>query len=393
MNFIKKQNFLKDSEKEFFWSLANKDNNQTLIIFRSLKEIKNIVIYSIYNRLEHHLLEFLDKNKLSPNINKSYLMELKNSAEFRAKKSLITYDKALSFLDDLTNHKINYISLKGISYLEYSKSFKRPIRDIDILVEKKDIEKAVHIAFEHGFRFQNHNAFSKSMLVKNSEIYDLPDLIDNNKICLEIHYKVLIDKKNNECLLSKKMLEEKRAFSIHGKNIQTTNLYLHIAHLIFHSSKKGNFDVGIGSVFDFIYLTKFLKNDCIKKVIEISNLCNFSLEAKTFFEIFIDDPSKKNIMKFTTFKELIFSPNLNTKIQEVFLEKSFLNKVKKIYLLVFVRKDYLKREFNIDKNHIAKVYILRWVRQFKQFNKYLYLILFNSNDFKRKSILIKRFYQ
>ncbi len=391
MTFRNNQDFLKDSEKEFLWSIALDEDHAALKSFEKNPKLDNIINYSINNRIEKNLYCFLKKKNLLNEIDDENISAIKSSIEIRTKKSLATYYKAIKILHEFTTEGITYVSLKGISYLEYSNTFERPIRDIDVLVAFDDIEKAVEIALKNGFRFQNHNKFSNNMIVDNSDVYDLPDLIDENNVCLEIHYKILRDSKLSRCELSNFLFESAKSFSIHGKNIKSSNLSSCISHLIYHTSKKGNFDIGLVSIFDLKFLSKFTSLDDLKEIQRISDKCGFGLESESFLEIIKSKKSSKS--KSYLIKELIFSPNLNIKIQEFFLKKSSYQKLKYIFNSLFVSKKLINREFQRKKGFLVSNYFARWKRQFNQFNSYIYLLIFKREVFKRRSKLINKFYE
>ena len=391
MTFRNNQDFLKDSEKEFLWSIALEEDHSALESLEKNPYLDNIIKYSISNRIENNLYSFLEKNDLLNEIEDKNISAIKRSIEIRAKKSLATYYKAIKILHEFTTEGIKYVSLKGISYLEYSNTFERPIRDIDVLVAFDDIEKAVEIALKNGFRFQNHNTFSNNMIVDNSDVYDLPDLIDENNICLEIHYKILRDSKLSTCELSSFLFESAKSFSIHGKNIKSSNLSSCISHLIYHASKKGNFDIGLVSIFDLKFLSKFTSLEDLNEIQRISNKCGFGLESESFLEIVRSNKSSKG--KSYLIKELIFSPNLNIKVQEFFLKKGPYQKLKYIFKSLFVNKQLINREFQRKKGFLVSYYFARWKRQFNQFNSYIYLLIFKREVFRRRSKLINEFYK
>tara|TARA_A100001388_G_scaffold159362_1_gene118856 strand:+ start:10885 stop:12072 length:1188 start_codon:yes stop_codon:yes gene_type:complete len=393
MSFKNSQDFLKDSEKEFLWALAVNKKEEALRSFKEISEYENIINYTINNRIEHHLYKFLRNYGLLKVIEKKHIHTIRNSIEINAKKSMITYHKGLKILNEFTKNKINYVSLKGFSYLKYSNTFNRPVRDIDVLINLDDIERAVDISIENGFRFRNHKKFSKDMILENTDIYDLPDLVDENNVCLEIHYKILRDSKCLSCNLSKSLFEDVQNFSIHGSNVKTSSLKSTISHLIYHASKKGNFDNGLGSIFDLRFLSEFLSKKDIKQIKSISDECGFRHESESFLEIIQEKNINFSHGNAYLLRELIFSPNINTKIQEFFLKKSLLQKLKNIFILIFASEDKMKREFQSNTKPILSNYLERWARQFKQFKSYIYLLVFKRKIFKKRGELIKNFYK
>tara|TARA_B100000963_G_scaffold284188_1_gene252968 strand:- start:24064 stop:25230 length:1167 start_codon:yes stop_codon:yes gene_type:complete len=387
---MKRKDVLEDFEKDFLWSLATNKQAEAAKILKNNFQLENIIGYCVDNRIEHYFYEFLKDNDLLDLLKKEYIQLIKNSIEIRAKKSLIIYQKAMKILDEFTTKDIKYVALKGMSYVEYSNTFKRPIRDIDVLIDHNDIEKAVDIAFKNGFRFKNHKKFSKDLILNGSDIYDLPDLIDSNNVCLEIHYKILRDSESKTCKLSNNLFKDVKYFSIYGNVIKTSSLSSCISHLIYHASKKGNFDIGIGPIFDLNFLSQFISEKDMNNIRNISDECGFKHESESFLELIENKNLSDNVY---LLKELILSPNINTKIQEFFLHKSFFQKSKDFYKLLFVSKKHIRREFQTKENFLLRRYFARWLRQFSQLSKYIYLLIFKRGIFKKRAELIRRFYK
>ena len=392
MSFTKEYLSLNDNEKSFLLAMAINDDKSALKYFEKNSKFQNIVQYSIDNRIEHHLYKFLIANNLLNEIENKSILAIKGSIEIRTKKSLTIYQKALKILNEFTLKKINYVSLKGISYLKYSKTFDRPIRDIDVLIKADDIEKSVDIAFENGFRFKNHNKFSKNMIINSSDVYDLPDLIDENNVCLEIHYKILRDSNTSTCRLSEALFENVKDFPIHGANIKTSCISSCISHLIYHASKKSNFDVGLGSVFDLKSLSRFASKEDLKEVMRISDDCGYGKESESFLNI-IQKQGISHQKNTFLLKELIFSPNVNLKVQEFFFKESILQKFKHIFKLLFVSKHHIKREFQSENRFFGGGYFLRWMRQINQFGHYAYIVIFKGKVLKKRAEQMKKFYK
>ena len=57
------------------------------------------------------------------------------------------------------------------------------------------------------------------MILDESKVYDLPDLIDKNKICLEIHYKIFRESRITPCALSDIILDNKLEYQFFDKTI------------------------------------------------------------------------------------------------------------------------------------------------------------------------------
>ncbi len=107
----------------------------------------------------------------------------------------------LSWLADILNqYRIPAIILKGAYLAEnvYENIAARTMIDVDILLCKPDIPKAVSILLQHGFRFNHDNikkqtripAIKTRHLVSDSK--HIPALyLENSTFCLEIHYSII----------------------------------------------------------------------------------------------------------------------------------------------------------------------------------------------------------
>ena len=388
------ENNLTITEKEFLWSLIKRNNKKSITNFHKLINHKNVIDFSISWRIEHKLIEFIEENLLIDKVNKNDYKNLNYSAENRLKKSLITYEKSLDFFEKLSLEKVKYVALKGCSYILLTNNFKRPVKDIDLLVDKSDIQKTVEIALRNGFKFQNHDRYSEDLIVKNSEIYDLPNLLDQNNICIEIHYKILRESKQLPCMLAEDMLNEISSKNFLSKNIKTANRKQMIIHLIYHATKKGSFDNGLMPFFDLYDLVRDLKREDILDLIEYSRIFNLSCETKVFLStisMIEDTPDLRK--KEELLKKIVLTPHVNTKIQEIVMEKNLGNKIIKIFKLIFVNKKELKREFQSNGEKALNLYKSRWTRQLNQFKKYIKMYIFNQRFLKRRAQYIKEFYE
>ena len=96
----------------------------------------------------------------------------------------------------LNNSDIKYTFLKGINCQNLSEKFIRPSRDIDLLIDIKDIPRSINIIEELGFSFINHRPFSENMITSLKGKYDLPVMQTKDGITLEIHYKIIRNQKS-----------------------------------------------------------------------------------------------------------------------------------------------------------------------------------------------------
>ena len=113
----------------------------------------------------------------------------------------------------------------------------RSIRDIDILIDKKDIRLVIDLLKEHKYSFKG-NSF-----IYGHNVYDIKPIYDSSNVVIEIHHQATL---NQKCQLTKQLLKNK-------ENILAEDLFL---HLIYHASAKQGFDVGVQIFADLIAILK-----------------------------------------------------------------------------------------------------------------------------------------
>ena len=102
-------------------------------------------------RSELKLINYLEKNKID--INQNILNDLKASLNKRIIKSLNIINNSYKVLKLFEKKNIKFILLKGSQLIlnYHLQPNERPIRDIDLLIDKNDILSAIEILYECGF--------------------------------------------------------------------------------------------------------------------------------------------------------------------------------------------------------------------------------------------------
>ena len=123
-------------EREFLLDLAIKDelpkNNEGLN--KSL-----ITDFIIKSRIEYHLLKIGDEKKLKKILGPFHLEKIKLENFKKTIPTLKNIDMSVKISKKLNNSDIKYTFLKGINCQNLSEKFIRPSRDIDLLIDIKDI--------------------------------------------------------------------------------------------------------------------------------------------------------------------------------------------------------------------------------------------------------------
>ena len=233
-------------------------------------------------RAENHFINYLEYNKLRQF---SDYQALKNLSDSRTLKSLQIIEASVQIFRLFNKNGISFIPLKGaqlIFFYNQSPS-ERPLRDLDILVEESDIDDAVKLLLYNGFFFKSKKDFKKDYKSSiNPRGYDIEPLFNNDGVCIEIHYKIFQEEK---CSMSKVMWEQSEKSSLSEIEINKLLPEIHCLHLIYHSTSKQGFDVGVQALFDLYHMFS-QEGFNFKKLLSISNQLNLLAETSIYIRIF-----------------------------------------------------------------------------------------------------------
>ena len=115
-----------------------------------------------YGRSEKHLINYLDYKKLT---HFSDYEALKNLSDARTLKSLQIIEVSIKILRLFNQNKINCIPLKGAQLIFFynHEPSKRPLRDLDILINESQIDDAVKLLLKNGFFFKSNKDIKKAI--------------------------------------------------------------------------------------------------------------------------------------------------------------------------------------------------------------------------------------
>ena len=156
---------LSNGEEDFIWCLVNQQYCSATRYFEPLYNQERLIKYCVDNRIDGELNLFLARNnssKLQNVKHKKYLDRIRAIQDLRTSKIL---NAAFKLLSSFETEKINYVSLKGVHISTVNPNYRRSIRDIDLLVDNNDIEKAYKLAKQHGFKFKNSIVSLKILLL------------------------------------------------------------------------------------------------------------------------------------------------------------------------------------------------------------------------------------
>ena len=190
----------------------------------------------------------------------------------------------------------------------------------------------------------------------------------------------------------KKLLDSSNKIKAFNVIATVPNINVTIAHLIYHSSKKVNFDVWIISIFDFIFLMqdKFQANE--SEIRMLGKDIGISKEIDSFFLIKRGILNHEEKNRLNLLQQLIFSIDVNPIFLDFYNEENFIKKIRFFFKLLFVNEKVLQREYRISKKPHILFYFKRWIRQIIQFKDLFYIILFKRKLLARKKMLLQNFY-
>lgn len=233
-------------------------------------------------RAEKHFINFLEYNNFE---DFSDYQVLQNLSDARTLKTLQIIEISIKIFQLFNKNKINCIPLKGaqlIFFYDQSPSI-RPLRDLDLLVNESQINDAVRLLLQNGFFFKSKKDFKKDYVSSlNPYSYDIEPLVNDDGICIEIHYKIF---KEIKCSMSEIMWKESEQSFISVNEITKLSPEILSLHLIYHSTSKQGFDVGVQALFDLYHIFS-QENFDFKKLLKISNQLNLHEETSIYIRIF-----------------------------------------------------------------------------------------------------------
>ena len=363
-------------EKDIVYSLIFHEYEEFLkISSNSSVDLEKVVSIISSNRIEHFVLNKINSKFMINELSANFFDQLEICYLKKTIPTLKIIEKIFLLSDKLQKNNLDHVFLKGIALYNHKKKYMRSMRDIDILVNPKDVTQVVSLAKSLGFKFRNINFEQSDSFITSSSFYDLPPMVDRSGVLLEIHFRITTG--NTNCSLKENIFKSKRLIKVHGKNVFIPCPNSLFNHLVYHASKKGNFDVGLSALVDLIQLNEEIDKNTVLRISESIELRKIT---ELFFELIEFRKNKKIILSENAekLKEILILPSINSKITEILLQDSFLKKFKKIKGSLFVSKTHLQKEFGINKNLPLFFYLLkRWKRLAITVSTSLFFILKN----------------
>ncbi len=381
----------REIEKEFIYSLIFDDHKRfEEIISRNEINYKRVLSIISFNRIEYFVINKLNSSFKTYVLPQNFFKELEKKYLTKSITTLKNMEKIFLLSKKLTESDIEHIFLKGISLYDQKRMCIRPMRDIDILVNPEDILSVVKLAKGLEFKFINKETDISETYLNNSSFYDLPLMVDHNEVFLEIHYRITTNNKN--CFLKDNLFESKRIIKIHENDLCLPSFNSLFMHLVYHGSKKGNFNVGLSVLTDLLLLFEKVDKD---EVLKISEPLKLKKISELFFELIEFSKNKNLILSKNSekLKEILIFPPLNSIITEIFMQESLWKMFVKLNGVFFVSQTHLYRQFGLKKNFLERFYLFRrWISQIKRLFLTIFFVLRNLNPIIQRSKIIKNIY-
>ena len=348
----------KDIENDFI-NLSTKD--------------KYIFINKIIDfRLESIFIKRIGLDKLSQELDKTIYSKLYRSFNFRKIHTLEIIRSAVEISKTLQINNINYSFLKGFYFLNNSNDLSdRVMRDIDLLLHPDNIDTVVDLLDSLGFYFKDKNFKKFNRIYPGINKYNI-GVINENGILVEIHFKIFKDSFDKDCNLSSEILDKKQLSQL-GFNIPSAELTA--IHILYHGIKKDFFTVGPSMLHD-LYKLFSLNNFNFEKFKNYSIKFNLIKESSIALEIIKKyQSSLKHYKLFDDVPEdviiaslsMIHENNHNPEIIKILAKKKG-SVLKGIYKKIFIQKEVVMNEYQINYNYTYFIYFLkRLARLIKNF--------------------------
>lgn len=335
---------IKEDIKEATYYILNEEFDNDLFKRLSPKDYQIILNIFSFSNLESYLCN----EKIIGRFEYKFQRHIKEKALNLSINSTKIFN---DFINISKSNFINneYIFLKGIPLIidVYEDISKRPIRDIDILVNIEQIPDYVEALTNFGYQFKDIENLRDKNLEISQYRYDLLNMINKNGTHIEIHHRVYDSNKVNFKNINDEFLNEFNEINFGDFFIKIPTYENFIIHLVYHASKKSFFDVGIISLLD---INKIIQKHHIdyEKLYSKAEKYGLSNLLYIFLAIInkrfgtsipgLSNFKKNKILDIDQFENLIMFNNVNYKIINLLSDLSFQK-----FLLVF-SKPALKRE-------------------------------------------------
>ena len=269
--------------------------------------------------MQSFIIDSLKEENSQQSDAKILINKLHQKNKINVMKKLINVNQIEIISKTFLSENINHCFLKGsaIAYClnsEYAKN--RFSRDIDVLVEKKDIEKAYVLLKGLGYKYKD------KLVADNAKFHNhrhhIPALVNEIGAIVEIHSRITKKEHYDICPLTNHSLKNKIKFCSGDKEIHIYNKESMIVHLLYHAALHHRYNFGPLFIYD---IQAILKSNAINKsqLKHLLNACHLEQEFDSLIS-FLN--SKDNDVYLKKLHEHI------SVLEKKFSLKNFLNKVR-----------------------------------------------------------------
>ncbi len=322
----------------------------------SIKELDIAVQRKLYvMALRHDLAHLISKEC----IDFGYITDTKIKELFKKQQILSVYRyERMNFeyqeiKQTLIKEKIPFLPLKGLIIRElYQEPWMRTSCDIDVLVQKEDLKRAIDA-------LKKENKYVQQGAVNYHDV----SLYAPSQVHLELHFNI---KENIEYI--DKLLEKVWEYSIkideNGYEYRQSNeffIFHIIAHLLYHFKSGG---CGVRPLIDLYLLHKNfeLDQEKLKNMFDECGIYEFYEQIKKLSEVWFSDREHTELTEMM--EEYIFSGGVyGSKENDFAVKKNIVNRKKYILNRIFSPYDVIKNRYPILQKH-------KWLTPFYQVRRW-----------------------
>ena len=316
------------------------------------EKLKEVYTFAKHHDLSHFIGAALYKKKIRvPETDFQYYQNVMFATVVRMQKISYEFERVCEALE---NAGIRFVPLKGAVIKNYYPEFwMRTSCDIDILVHKNDLKKAI-TAINSNNRFQ----------VSEKHYHDV-SLMTVDGIHIELHFSILEANDNLDAVL-KDVWEYTEPQENHKCSMRLTPEFFlfHIyAHTTYHFLKGG---CGIKTIIDIFLLEKYLKydNESLEELLEKAKIKQFRQELKALSKVWFSNATHSEIT--LSMEKYIFSGGVYGSTKNIVTVRST-DRLYSRYVLsrIFVPYDIIRSLYPILNKHkyLTPVFeVVRWVR-------------------------------
>ena len=199
-----------------------------------------IIDWDLFMKLviRHRVYPVVYKNLVKiQNVNQDVLFQLEKRYRQNVKNSLKLTAELVRIMSNLEERGIRAISLKGpaLGLSLYGEISSRVSRDLDILVDRVDVEKAEAMLLSQGYHINNPDIEltpkqKKTMYYRGHHF----SYISDDNICIELHWQYYYESYHFQF---QQVWENRSEIIVSGNSIHILNPEENFLYMVFHGSK------------------------------------------------------------------------------------------------------------------------------------------------------------